>query len=242
MATIRIDFDAEALNALDKRVRLLTDQNLRFVAAKALNEAGGAAKQALRTAMPRFIERPVPYTVNSGFQRFAKASQLETTVGIADQSRSGRTPAAKYLLPIVKGTQPSLKGADQSATKIAREPRGAVLVPAKGSGLINNSGNVPLSKYATILGQARKGGGQYFIAPVKQGSSVKAVFERKEGFLGRTSTLQRTTRRLFTIEPNPKPRRPQFPVREILDRAFGQAWPVEVRRAFEAEVARKLGR
>lgn len=241
MATIRIDFDAEALKALDKRVRLLTDQNLRYVAAKALNEAGGAAKQALRGAMPRYIERPVAYTVNSAFQRFAKASELATTIGIADQARSGRTPAAKYLLPVVKGTQPSLKGADLSATKIARETRGAVLIPAKGSGLVNAAGNVPLSKYATILGQARQGGGQYFIGPVKRGSSVKAVFERKEAFIGRTSTLERTTRRLFTIDPNPKPRRAQFPVREILDRAFGQAWPAEVRRAFDAEVRRKLG-
>jgi hypothetical protein len=241
MATIRIDLDSGALQRLDSRVRLLTDQNLRFAAAKALNEAAGAAKQSLREAMPRYITRPVAYTLNSGFQTFARPNNLEVTVGVADRSRSGRTPAAKYLQPIVKGTGPSLKGADLAASKIARETRGAVLVPAKGTGLLNASGNVPLSKYATILGQARQGGGQYFIGPVKRGSSVKAVFERKEGFIGRTSTLDTTTRRLFTIDPNPKQRRQQFPVRQVLRQGFEQAWPVQVRASLQAELARRLG-
>lgn len=236
MATVRIDFDAEALQALDKRVRLLTDQNLRYVAAKALNAAGGAAKLALKGAMPRFIDKPVPYTVNSAYQRFARASLLETTIGIADRSRSGRTPAAKYLQPIVKGTTPSVKSADLSATKIAGVASGAVLVPSRNSPLrMTAAGNYTISAYAKVLGSARQGGGQYFIAPVKPGSSVKAVFARA----GRGGTQ---TRRVFTIDPTPKPRRAQFPVREILDRAFGQAWPAEVRSAFEAEISRTLGR
>lgn len=242
MATIRIDFDAEALRRLDNRVRLLTGQNLRFLASKALTGAAQSAQAQLKQDTPRLIDNPTRWTLGGTYVKFAKASNLEAEVGFRQDPQGRGNAAGRYLLPIVKGTTPKLKGADLSATKIAGQAAGAVLVPAKGSGLINAAGNVSLSKYATILGEARKGGGRYYVAPVKPGSSIKAVFERKEGFIGRTSTLERTTRRVFTIDPNPKTRRPQFPVREILTKAFGQAWPAEVRRAYEAEVARRLGR
>ncbi len=241
MATIRIDFDAEALKALDKRVRLLTDQNLRYVAAKALTGAAQAAQQQLKQATPRYIDRPTRWTLGGTYVRFAKASDLTAEVGFRSDAQRGGNPAGAYLQPIVRGTTPKLKGADLSATKIAREAPGAVLVPAKGSGLLNASGNVPLSRYATILGEARQGGGRYYIGPVKRGSSVKAVFERKEGFIGRTSTLETSTRRLFTIDPNPKTRRPQFPVRQVLEQGFTQAWRGQLIAAFDAEVARRLG-
>jgi hypothetical protein len=241
MATVRIDFDAEALTALDKRVRLLTDQNLRYVAAKALTGAAQAAQQDLKQATPRYITNPTRWTLGGTYVRFAKASDLTAEVGFRSDAQGRGNPAGRYLLPIVKGTTPKLKGADLAASKIARETRGAVLVPAKGSGLVNAAGNVPLSKYATILGQARQGGGRYYIGPVKRGSSVKAVFERKEGFIGRTSTLETTTRRLFTLDPNPKQRRQQFPVRQVLEQGFASAWRAQVAAAFDAEVARRLG-
>ena len=241
MTTIRIDFDAEALKALDRRVRLLTDQNLRFVAARALTESAKAAQSGLKQAMPRFIDQPTRWTLGSTFVQYARANNLETTIGIRSDKQGRGNAAGRYLRPIVEGTTPKIKGADLSATKIAGVSSGAVLVPARTSGLKNAAGNVPLSKYATIFGEARKANGRYYLAPVKRGSSTMAVFERKEGFIGRTSTIERTVRRMFTIESNPKTRRPVFPVQEILSQAFGQAWPIEVRRAFTAEVAGKLG-
>ena len=241
MASIRIDFDAEALQALDKRVRLLTDQNLRYVAARALTGAAQAAQAQLKQATPRYITQPTRWTLGGTYVRFARADNLTAEVGFKADAQGRGNPAGKYLQPIVAGTTPKLKAADLSASKIAHLPRGAVLIPAKGSGLINAAGNVSLSKYATILAGARQGGGQYFVAPVKPGSNIKAIFERKEGFIGRTSTLERSTRRLFTLDPNPKPRRAQFPVRQVLEQGFTQAWRAQLAAAFDAEVARRLG-
>ena len=237
MATIRIDFDAEALRSLDKRVRLLTDQNLRYVASRALTGASQAAQAQLKQDTPRYIDNPTRWTLGGTYVRFAKAADLTAEVGFKQDMQGRGNAAGKYLLPIVKGTTPKLKGADLSATKIAREAPGAVLVPARNSPLRKTAaGNYTISAYAKVLGSARSGseGRQYFIAPVRQGSSTKAIFTRA----GRGG---KQLRRVFTIDPNPKARRPQFPVREILTRAFGDAWPVEVRKAFEAEVARRLG-
>ena len=241
MATVRIDLQSD-LQRLSSRVALLTDQNLRFATSRALTATARAAQAELKQQTPRYINQPTRWTLNGTYVRFARPDTLETEVGFRSDPQGRGNAAGRYLQPIVKGTTPKLKGADLAASKIAREAPGAVLVPAKGSGLTNAAGNVSLSKYATILGQARQGGGQYFVGPVKPGSSIKAVFERKEGFISRTSTLERSTRRVFTIDPNPKQRRPQFPVREILTKAFGQAWPAEVRKAYEAEVQRKLGK
>lgn len=241
MSTVRLDLDASGLARLDSRVRLLTDTNLRFAIAKALTESARAAQRTLKQETPRYIDQPTRWTLNSTYVRFAKASDLTAEVGYKSDAQGRGNPAGRYLRPIVKGTTPQLKAADLAATKIARETPGAVLVPARGSGLVNSAGNVPLSKYATILSGARQGGGQYFIGPVRKGSSVKAVFERKEAFIPRSSTLERTTRRLFTIDPNPKPRRPQFPVQQVLRQGFEQAWTTQAKAALQAELARRLG-
>lgn len=241
MATLQLNLDTSALARLDSRVRLLTDTNLRYAIAKALTESAKAAQQQLRQQTPRYISDPTRWTLNGTYVRFARADTLTAEVGFKADAQGRGNPAGRYLNPLVQGTKPQLKAADLAATKIARETPGAVLIPAKGSGLINSAGNVPLSKYATILSGARQGGGQYYIAPVKPGSSVKAIFERKEGFIPRTSTLERTTRRLFTIDPNPKTRRQQFPVQQILRQGFEQAWTTEARASVQAELVRRLG-
>lgn len=237
MATVRIDLQSD-LKRLDSRVQLLTDQNLRFMAARALTGAAQAAQAELKQATPRYIDRPTRWTVNGTYVRFAKAQDLTAEVGFRQDPQGRGNAAGRYLQPIVKGTTPKLKGADLSATKIAGQPAGAVLVPAKGSPLRKTeSGNYTISAYAKVLGSARQGGQgrPYFVAPVKQGSSTQAIFTRA----GRGG---QQLRRVFTIDPNPKTRRPQFPVQPILRQAFERAWPGQLKAAYQAELVRRLGK
>lgn len=236
MANVRIDLQSD-LQRLSSRVQLLTERNLRFAASRALTGAAQAAQAALKQATPRYIDNPTRWTLNGTYVRFARADNLETEVGFRQDTQGRGNAAGKYLLPVVKGTTPKLKGADLSATKIAREAPGAVLVPAKNSPLRKTAaGNYTISAYAKVLGSARQGGQgrQYFVAPVKQGSSTKAIFTRA----GRGG---KELRRVFTIDPNPKVRSPQFPVRQVLMDGFQRAWGAEVRKAVEAELQRRLG-
>ena len=236
MATVRIDLQGD-LQRLDSRVRLLTDQNLRFMAARALTGAAQAAQQELKQATPRYIDNPTRWTINGTYVRFARADTLTAEVGFRQDAQGRGNAAGKYLLPIVKGTTPKLKGADLSATKIAGQPSGAVLVPARNSPLRKTAaGNYTVSAYAKVLSSARQGGQgrPYFVAPVKPGSSTQAIFTRA----GRGG---QQVRRVFTIDPNPKTRRPQFPVRQVLEQGFAAAWRAQLRMAFDAEVARRLG-
>lgn len=215
----------------------LTEQNIRFVVASAMTQAGKAAQQDLKQAMPRFIDRPNPWTLGSTFVQYAKASDLTVEVGIRTTDARGRTPAGRYLMPLIKGTPPVTKGADLSASKIAGT-RGA-LIPSQGSPIrLNQYGNVSLSNYAKVLSAARAPGSGYYVAPVRPGSSVKAVFQRKEAFIRGTSTLESSTRRVFTIDPSPKTRAARFPVPQLLEASFRQAFPQLLRSGLQAELAR----
>lgn len=215
----------------------LTEQNIRFVVARAMTEAGKVAQAQLKADMPRFIDRPNPWTMGSTYVQFAKASDLTMTVGIREQDRNGRTAAGKYLQPLIAGGAPRFKGADLSASKIAGA-RG-VLIPAKGGPIgTDRYGNVSLSNYAKVLAAARVPGSGIYVAPIRPGSNVKAVFQRKEKFLGRTSTLESTTRRVFTIDPSPKSRSARFPVPQLLEASFGQAFPALLTSGLQAELAR----
>lgn len=233
---LRIDITDSIQPAIAKLGKL-TEQNIRFVVARAMTEAGKAAQQDLKQSMPRYIDRPNPWTLGSTYVQFAKASDLTVTVGIRTTDSRGRTPAGRYLMPLIKGTQPVAKGADLSASKIAGA-RG-VLIPARGGPVrLNQYGNVSLSNYAKVLAAARTPGSNYYVAPVRRGSSVKAVFQRKEGFMRGTSTLESTTRRVFTIDPNPKIRAARFPVTQVLEDGFRQAFPALLRSGLQAELAR----
>lgn len=233
---LRIDV-TDTIQQASSKIALLSEKNIRFVVAKALTDAGKAAQQDLKAEMPRYIDRPNPWTMGSTYVQFAKASDLAVEVGIRNEDRNGRTAAGKYLQPLIAGGQPRMKGADLSASKIAGV-RGVLIPLASGPVRLNQYGNVSLSNYAKVLQAARTPSSGFYVAPVRRGSSVKAVFQRQDKFLGRTSTLERTTRRLFTIDPSPKNRTARFPVVQLLQTSIGKSLPGILQAGLEAELAR----
>ena len=162
-------------------------------------------------------------------------------VGIRTQGRAGRIGAGRYLQSVIKGGQPTYKGVDLSASKIAGY-RG-VLVPSKQSPVkLNRYGNITLGNYKTVVGGARQLGGAYYIAPVKKGSSVKAIYQRKTSLIGRTSTIQNKTSRVFVISPNPKQRQKRLNLPIVLGNTVKQEFPKFMKQRFETEIARKLSK
>ena len=231
--TSDIDIALKGLSALDEK-------NISFAVARAMTLTGQFAQKKLNAAMEAAIDRPTPYTMRSTFVTFAKPTNLFMEVGIRERSR-GRTAAGRYLQALVKGGRPTVKGVDLAASKIAGY-RG-VLVPAQQSPIKKNRyGNITLGNYKTVVGGARHTGGAYFIAPVKRGSSVKAIYQRKQGFIGRTSTIENNTSRVFVISPNPKQRQKQLNLPIVLGNTVRQEFPKFMKQRFEVEIARKLER
>lgn len=220
---------------LGPKLRLLTDTQLRYAVAGAMTEAVKATHKDLQQDLPRFIDRPTRWTVNAAFARFAKPSDLTAEVGLRSD---GSNSAGRYLQPLIRGTRPELKRVDRSASALARAASSAVLVPAKGAVPINQYGNVSLSNYAKIIGGARSKQSGFFVAPVRRGSTTMAVFQRTTGFIPRTSTLESSTRRLFTLDPNPVSRQAKLPLEQILNDGFSRHWPGALRSRFTAELRR----
>ena len=231
--TSDIDKALKGLNALDEK-------NISIAVAKAMTLTGQFAENKLKVAMEAAIDRPTPYTMRSTFVTFAKPSKLFMEVGIRERSR-GRTAAGQYLQALVKGGRPTVKGVDLAASKIAGY-RG-VLVPSQQSPVkLNRYGNISLGNYKKVVGGARNINGAYFIAPVKRGSSVKAIYQRTTGFIGRTSTIQSNTSRVFVIEPNPKARTKQLNLPVILGRTIQKEFPNFMKQRFKVEIAQKMKR
>lgn len=237
---ININFDIRELDKAERFVALLSERNIAFAVSNAINRSAVYAKEQLVDELSATIDRPTRWTLGGAFNTFAKPSNLEAVVGLRTDPQSRGNPAGRYLMPMIQGTQPRVKAADLSATKISNGQRGAVLVPARSAGLVDGYGNVPLRKQVQILSGLRAGRG-YYVAPVRKGSTTKAIFESSSGFLGRTSTIVTSRRRLFTIDPNPKIRQPTIRLQETLVGAFTRRWATELPLSFEAEMRRRLG-
>ena len=118
-----------------------------------------------------------------------------------------------------------------------------MLVPSRQSPVkLNRYGNISLGNYKKVVGGTRNISGAYFIAPVKRGSSVKAIYQRKTSFIGRTSTIQNQTSRVFVLEPNPKMRTRQLNLPIILGRIVQTEFPKFMKQRFQVEIARKMQR
>lgn len=222
----------EGLTALDEK-------NIMFATAKAMTLTGQYAQTKLKVAMEAAIDRPTPYTSNSTFVTFARPNNLFMEVGIRRVGRGGRTAAGRYLQSLIRGGQPTYKGVDLSASKLAGYK--GVLVPSKNSPVkLNRYGNITLGQYKEVVGGARNLGGAYYIAPVKRGSSVKAIYQRKTSLIGRTSTIQSKTSRVFVISPNPKMRQQRLNLPIILGNTVRTEFPKFMRQRFEYEIGRKL--
>lgn len=229
------------INQALKGLTALDEKNIMFAVAKAMTLTGQYAQNKLKVAMEAAIDRPTPYTKNSTFVTFAKPSNLFMEVGIRTQGRGGRIGAGRYLQSLIKGGSPTYKGVDLSASKIAGYK--GVLVPSKQSPIkLNRYGNITLGNYKTVVGGARNIGGAYYIAPVKRGSSVKAIYQRKTSLIGRTSTIENKTSRVFVISPNPKLRQRQLNLPIVLGRTVQQEFPNFMKQRFEVEIARKLSK
>jgi hypothetical protein len=223
------------IDRVSQQLARLTDTQVRYAIAGAMTRAVIATREQLKAELPTFIDRPTRWTINAAYAQFARPSNLTAEVGLrTDGSRS----AGRYLQPLIQGTRPLIKPVDRSAATLAGVSTSAALVPSRGGAPINQYGNVSLSNYAKILGNARIKGSGIYVAPIKRGSATKGVFQRTTGFIPRTSTLESSVRRLFTIDPTPAIRQRRLPLEQILNQAFSRHWPGELRSGINAELRR----
>ena len=227
MITIRI----EGEQGVARKLKQLYKQ-LPFAAAKALTLTAKAAQDEILRAMPRFIDRPTPYTLNSTYVKPATKDRLEAEVGFRDSSPKG-TPAFKYLTPEVYGGRRRVKRFELALRAIGVLPPGMFAMQGEGA-RIDAHGNMSPRQIEQILSalrasrdpyQNRPGGRRTLYFAVRPGGRLWPGIYMRAGATG-SAVLPVL---IFAREPSYRSRFPFYSI--VLER---------VEHEFEAQLAKAI--
>jgi hypothetical protein len=150
MFTVKVDSDLPL--ALEKLKGISADK-WPSILAYAANQTGYYVVNKYKQQMPSFIDRPIPFTVNSIYLKPAKVDKVEATVQWREFAGTG-TSGGKYLRPIVEGGGRRLKKFEKALQNAGLMPRGMLAVPTKDAP-VDAYGNVPGALYTKILSYLR---------------------------------------------------------------------------------------
>ena len=256
---LKISFDSSELQQAINKLGMLTEKNIRFVVANAMTTASKAAQAELQTAMRsgRFIDNPTPFTINSTYVRFARASDLTTEVGFKQFAVKG-TPAGRYLQHMVTGGPREAKRSEFRLRSSGIIGGSRFLVPTGVTPLkLNQYGNLPPSTYTQVLSRLKAFNTAGATQNVSRAAASQAKRQQRDYFLGRPGGLPegiyaRVGRRpkrgglprgfhtvfYITGQPNYKP---TFPIPSILNDAYERTFKATLPTLIDAELLRKFG-
>ena len=250
---LRVDIQ-DNLAAVASKLGQLTDRQVRYVVARAMTDAAKAAQQELKQVTPRYIDRPVPFTLNSTYVRFASPSKLVVEVGFKEFASKG-TPAGKYLQPMISGGGRRLKSTERQLQSRGLLPTGSYIIPTGVYPLrLNQYGNLSGGTYTQVLSRLRGFGEQGYTANVSGSARSQAKRRERDYFIGRPGGLPlgiyaRVGRRprsgglpqgfhtVFYVTRQPR-YSPTFPVPHILESTFTRSFSVLLQSGLQAELAR----
>lgn len=145
-AVFTVDFDPKKMiDQLDK----VSPDKWSKILSDAQNETGFYVLAKYKKEMSNYIDRPVPYTINSMYLKKATGPNLEASVQWKDSS-SNSISAGHYLQPEVFGGNRSQKKMERALQAKGLIPNGWVAVPTKDAPK-DSYGNVPNSFINQIL-------------------------------------------------------------------------------------------
>lgn len=182
-----LDIKSELPKAIRWTDRLT--KQLPWITAAAMTESAKKAQAALKAQTPRYVDRPVRFTLNSTFVRFASPRKLEAWVGFKDFASKG-TPAAKYLQPMAAGGIRSAKSTERQLQRAGLLRPGQFITPADVTPLkLNQYGNLPGSAYTQVLSRLKALGEQGYTANVSRSARSQTKRSSRDYFIGRPGGL-----------------------------------------------------
>ncbi len=196
MMAFSIDVRADVKDAT-RDLSLLQRKHIPFATALALTRTAQAAQKEVRAEMPRVLDRPKKFTLNSTFVKPATKRRLEATVGFKDFAAKG-TPAGKYLLPQIHGGRRKHKRFERALIRAGIMRSDEYAVPGDDMRL-DRYGNLPKGAITKMLSQLRAspdaGQNATQSSRSKRGRRGRAYFYRRS-FRG---VFVRTGKRAFTV-------------------------------------------
>lgn len=270
MTTLTLDIRSELPKAI-RWTNAMTKQ-LPWAIAKAMTESAKKAQVALKAQTPRYVQNPVPFTMNSTFVRYASPRKLEAWVGFKDFAPKG-TPAAKYLQPMVSGGIRRPKSTERQLQSAGLLRPGEFIVPTGVTPLkLNQYGNLTGGTYTQVLSRLKALGEQGYSGNVSGSSRSQGKRSARDYFLGAPGGLPRGIQARLGKRPkgtggpgSAKGGRPvtsnlprgfhtvfyitrqprydsRFPVQTILSNTFSNTFGPHLRSALEAEMSYQAAR
>lgn len=138
---------AETLAAMR---RIAADQ-VPFAMSLAVNRVAQQLKSEQSVEMTRVFDRPTPWTMNSVFMKPGTKRNPEALVWLKDERAvSTGHPAAKYLMPQIRGGARGMKGFEGLLTRAGILPAGWHVVPGERA-KIDAYGNLARSEITRVL-------------------------------------------------------------------------------------------
>ena len=258
MALLRVTTNIEQeLKKLGDRAALLTSRNVSYMTARAMTQSAQAAQAELRAQMPRYIQGgPVPFTLNSTFVRFARPSNLSVTIGFREFASKG-TAAGRYLNYMAEGGGRVHKSTERQLVRAGLIRSNQYLVPTGRAPLtLNSHGNLTGGTYTQMLSRLKALGQQGYLGNVSSSRRSQRKRQDRDYFIGRPGGrllgvylrvgpggprggAPRGFDTMFYITRQPQYRM-TFPIQQIIEDAYLEAWPGLFRAAFEAEIGRRF--
>lgn len=244
MAGLSVDIASELPNMI--RWTDAMSRQLPWMVAKAMTESSKKAQDAIKAQAPQKIDRPTPFTLNSTFVKFASPRKLESSVGFKDFASKG-TPAAKYLQPIVKGQPRNAKRSEVALRRAGVLRSNEFIVPTGVYPLrLNQYGNLSGGKYTQVLSRLKALGEQGYTGNVSRSGRSQRKRAQLDYFVGRPGGLprgiyarvgrkKRGFHTVFYITRQPT-YQATFPIDKILINTWQSNFPVQMRKAIEAEL------
>lgn len=150
MIKIQIDHDIEEITA---KLGKVEPSKWTKILAYASNETGFYVRNKMVKEMPKYLDRPKPFTLNSLFVKKGNSKDPEAVVLWKPGSLSGNS-AGRYLVPQADGGSRKLKKFENLLQMNRILPFGQFLIPTKDAPM-DQYGNVPGSFIVKIISYLR---------------------------------------------------------------------------------------
>ena len=148
--SLEVTINASDLKPMQEALISLAGK-LNRVTAVAMTRSAKAAQLKVKEVLPKYIDSPTRWTINSTFLKPATESRLITRVGFKDYSSTG-VPAAKYLNPQVAGGLRNPKPFESRLRSAGLLGSNQFAVPTGNAPLkLNSYGNLTGAAYVQIL-------------------------------------------------------------------------------------------
>jgi len=180
---VKISVKIDGLDALQAKLRGLSDGKIKVAAVSALNVAARAGAEETKKAMAQTFDRPTPWVL--GGVRYVKArkDRLEASIDFDQWGNKTNVTVGKVLQAEIFGGQRKHKRHEIALQRAGILPAGMAIVPGPGA-IKDQYGNMRAAQIVQIMAWFKSFGQQGYKANSTDKSRARLAKDKKNGTRG----------------------------------------------------------